>query len=81
MILNNFTLLSVHYITNKHVMTKPANSTDKASGADTPTNKPVDNGGKSKVHSGDKEYTADKPHGGDIAKKHEREEQPVNPVK
>jgi hypothetical protein len=62
-------------------MTKPANSTNKTSGADTPTEKPVDNGGKSKEHSADEKYTADKPHGGDIARKHEREEQPVNPVK
>jgi hypothetical protein len=62
-------------------MTKPANSTDKPSTADTPTHRPTDNGGKSKVHSADKQYTADKPHGGDIAKKHEREEQPVNPGK
>ena len=63
-------------------MTKPANSKDKVSGADTtPTEKPVDNGGKSKVRSADKQYDADKPHGGDIAKKHEKEEQPVGPGK
>ncbi|HEY0246288.1 MAG TPA: hypothetical protein VGC01_12040 [Mucilaginibacter sp.] len=62
-------------------MTKPANSTDKASPADTPTHRPTDNGNKSKVRKSDKEYTADEPHGGDIAKKHENEEQPVNPGK
>jgi hypothetical protein len=62
-------------------MTKPANSKNKPSPADTPSNRPNDNGGKSKVRNADKEYTADKPHGGDIAKKHENDEQPVNPVK
>ncbi|MDB5010374.1 MAG: hypothetical protein JWR67_640 [Mucilaginibacter sp.] len=62
-------------------MTKPANSKDKPSPADTPTKRPDDNGGKSKLRSSDKEYNADNPHGGDIAKKHENEEQPVEPVK
>jgi len=60
-------------------MTKPANSTDKPSPTDTPTHRPNDNGGKSKVHNSDKQYSADEPHGGDIAKKHEKEEQPVSP--
>jgi hypothetical protein len=62
-------------------MTKPANSSDKPSPSDTPTHRPLDNGGKSKVERPDKEYHADKPHGGSIAKKHEKEEQPVEPVK
>jgi hypothetical protein len=62
-------------------MTKPANSKDKASPADTPTHRPNDNGGKSIVRKADKEYDADKPHGGDIANKHENEEQPVGPLK
>ena len=62
-------------------MSKPANSTDKPSPADTPTRRPHDNGGKSKVRDSDKEYHADKPHGGNIAKKHEKEEQPVTPIK
>ncbi len=62
-------------------MTKPANSKDKPSPADTPTDRPADNGHKSKVRKEDKTYNADEPHGGDIAKKHEKEEQPVNPVK
>jgi hypothetical protein len=62
-------------------MTKPANSKNKPSPADTPTNRPNDNGGKSKVRSEDKKYRAVNPHGGDIAKKHEREEQPVESVK
>lgn len=62
-------------------MTKPANSTDKASPADTPTDRPNDNGHKSKVRPEDKIYSEDEPHGGDIANKHEKEEQPVNPVK
>ncbi|MDB4922275.1 hypothetical protein [Mucilaginibacter sp.] len=56
-------------------MTKPVNAIDKPSS----THKPVDKGSKSKVRKEDSEYKADKPHGGDIAKKHEREEQPVHP--
>jgi hypothetical protein len=60
-------------------MTKPANSTDKPSPTDTPTDRPHDNGHKSVVEKKDKQYHADQPHGGDIAKKHEKEEQPVSP--
>jgi len=60
-------------------MTKPANSSDKPSPSDTPTHRPQDDGHKSVVRKTDKKYTADEPHGGDIAKKHENEEQPVNP--
>jgi hypothetical protein len=59
-------------------MTKPANNGDKPSPADTPTHRPNDNGGKSKVHKEDKTYRADKPHGGDIAQKYEKGEQPVH---
>jgi hypothetical protein len=62
-------------------MTKPANEKDKQSPSDTPTERPNDNGGKSKVKPHDKQYHADEPHGGNIAKKHEREEQPVHSVK
>lgn len=62
-------------------MTKPANSTNKPSPSDTPTHRPHDNGSKSKVRNADKQYHADKPHGGNIAKKHEKEEQPVEPIK
>ena len=62
-------------------MTKPANSTDKPSPSDTPTERPEDNGGKSKVKKTDKTYHEDEPHNGEIAKKHEKEEQPVHPVK
>ena len=62
-------------------MTKPANSHNKPSPADTPTRRPNDNGGKSKVRRSDREYHADQPHGGHIAKKHEKEEQPVHPIK
>ena len=62
-------------------MTKPANSTDKPSPADTPTERPNDNGHKSVVKETDKAYTADQPHGGDIAQKHENDEQPVSPIK
>jgi hypothetical protein len=62
-------------------MTKPANAKDKASPSDTPTDRPNDNGNEAVVHRKDKEYNADEPHDGDIAKKRENEEQPVNPVK
>ena len=62
-------------------MKKPANSTSKPSPADTPTHRPHDNEHKSVVRKADKEYNADEPHGGDIAKKHEQEEQPVGPGK
>lgn len=61
-------------------MTAPANSTDKPSPADTPTDRPHDKGQKSKVRKEDKVYDADEPHGGDIAKKREKEEQPVHSV-
>lgn len=63
------------------IMTKPANNHDKPSPSDTPTDRPEDTGHKSVVRSEDKEYNADQPHGGNIAKKHEKEEQPVSPVK
>jgi len=59
-------------------MTKPANSKDKPSPADTPTNHPHDNGGKASRRGEDKIYKADKPHGGNIAKRWENEEQPVH---
>ena len=62
-------------------MTKPANSTNKPSPSDTPTHRPDDQGNKAKRHQSDSRYYADEPHGGDIAKKHEKEEQPVSPVK
>jgi hypothetical protein len=59
-------------------MTKPANSTNKPSPADTPTHRPHDNGGKAKKRDEDKTYQANNPHGGDIAERHEDEEQPVH---
>jgi hypothetical protein len=62
-------------------MTKPANSSDKPSPSDTPTDRPDDTGHKSVVHNDDKQYKADEPHGGNIDKKHEKEEQLVSPVK
>ncbi|WP_428328494.1 hypothetical protein [Mucilaginibacter sp.] len=58
-------------------MTKPVNAIDKPSSTD----KPVDKGGKSKVRKEDKQYHADEPKQENIAKRHEREEQPVDPVK
>jgi hypothetical protein len=57
-------------------MTKPVNAIDKPSSTD----KPVDKGGKSKVRKEDKEYKADEPKQENIAKKHERDEQPVHSV-
>jgi hypothetical protein len=60
---------------------KDANSKDKPSPADTPTKRPNDEGHKSIVKNRDKVYHADEPHLGDIAKKHENEEQPVHPGK
>jgi hypothetical protein len=63
------------------IMTKPANSSDKPSPSDTPTHRPADNGEKGVKHRSDKQYTADEPHGGEIAKKHEKEEQPTGPIK
>jgi hypothetical protein len=59
-------------------MTQPANSKDKPSPADTPTRRPHDNGGKARKKVEDTRYKANNPHGGDIAKKHEQEEQPVH---
>ncbi|RYZ95026.1 MAG: hypothetical protein EOP47_26645 [Sphingobacteriaceae bacterium] len=61
-------------------MTQPANRSDKPSPSDTPTDRPADNGDKSKIRPEDRHYQADEPGEEDIAKKHEREEQPVNPV-
>lgn len=62
-------------------MIKPANSGHKPSPSDTPSHRPHDEGNKAKRRKGDEQYHADKPHGGDIAKKHEKEEQPVHPIK
>jgi len=60
-------------------MTKPANSPDKPSPADTPTDRPEDNGHESVVKKEDKQYHADQPQQENIAKRHEKEEQPVEP--
>ena len=78
--LNKIKIINV-ILLNYFTMTKPANSTDKPSPTDTPTERPQDNGHKSVVKQSDKQYKADQPHGGDIAQKHEREEQPVEPIK
>jgi hypothetical protein len=61
-------------------MTKPANSKDKPSPADTPTHRPNDNGGKA-VTGNDENYTRHKLEKNNIAVKHEREEHPVDPIK
>jgi hypothetical protein len=62
-------------------MTKPANDSDKPSSADTPTDRPNDEGHKSIVKKQDKEYHADEPEQENIAKRYENEEQPVKPIK
>jgi hypothetical protein len=62
-------------------MKKDANSHDKPSPADTPSKRPADNGHKSIVKPEDKEYHADNRPNENIAKKHENDEQPVNPIK
>lgn len=59
------------------IMTKPVNAIDKPSS----TKKAVDNGGKAKVKRADREYKENEPHSGEIARKHENEEQPVHSVK
>jgi len=58
-----------------------ANSHHKPSPSDTPTKRPRDEGHKSVVKNRDKVYQANEPHSGDIAKKHENEEQPVHSIK
>jgi hypothetical protein len=62
------------------IIMKNANAHNKPSPADTTTKKPLDNGHKSVVQKQDKVYHAREPHGGDIAKKHENEEQPMYSV-
>ncbi|MEO6148990.1 MAG: hypothetical protein ABIN95_02950 [Mucilaginibacter sp.] len=62
-------------------MTKPANSSDKPSPSDTPTQRPADNGGESKVRKEDRQYHADEPENENIAGRHENEEQPVQTIK
>jgi hypothetical protein len=63
------------------IMTKPANSSDKPSPADTPTDRPNDNGGKAILHDEDLTYQANEPEQEDIAGMHERDEQPAEPIK
>ena len=63
------------------IMTKPANDHDKPSPSDTPTHRPNDEGHKSVVKKEDKQYHADEPEQENVAKRYEKEEQPVNPVK
>lgn len=62
-------------------MTKPANDHDKPSPSDTPTHRPNDKGHKSVVKKEDKQYHADEPEQKNVAKRYEKEEQPVHPVK
>lgn len=60
-------------------MPKPANQS-KPSPSDTPTKRPADQGGKSKVRHSDRTYHADEHPQDNIAKKHEQDEQPVNSI-
>ena len=62
-------------------MTTPANDRDKPSPSDTPTKRPADEGHESVVKKEDKQYHSDEPQQQNVAKKHEKEEQPVNSVK
>jgi hypothetical protein len=61
-------------------MTKPANSKDKPSPADTPTHSPNDNGGKSIVGA-DGNYATRKLRRLSITEQRERDEQPVEPIR
>ncbi|MCC8410441.1 hypothetical protein LJ707_15975 [Mucilaginibacter sp. UR6-1] len=62
-------------------MTKPANDHQKPSPSDTPTDRPADNGHESVKKKEDKVYKANEPEQENIAKQHENEEQPVDPIK
>lgn len=62
-------------------MTTPANSHNKPSPSDTPTERPKDNGGEAVKRREDEEYHADDANFGNVAKKHEQDEEPVNPIK
>lgn len=61
-------------------MTKPANSKDQPSPSDEPTFPRLDTGGKAVVGSDDN-YTRHKLETNNIARKREREEHPVEPIK
>ena len=62
-------------------MTKPANSRDKASPSDTPTDRPNDNGHKSVVKKEDKVYKEDNANFGNVNRQNREGEQPVQSVK
>ncbi|WP_345950413.1 MULTISPECIES: hypothetical protein [unclassified Mucilaginibacter] len=62
-------------------MTTPANSHNKPSPSDTPTDRPDDNGNKTVRREEDEEYHADNADFGNVAKQHEQDEEPVNPIK
>jgi hypothetical protein len=62
-------------------MTEPANSSNKPSPSDTPTERPDDNGNKVIKRHEDEEYHGDDADFGNVAKKHEQDEEPVNPIK
>ena len=62
-------------------MTEPANSSNKPSPSDTPTERPNDNGGEVVKKEEDKDYNADDADFGNVAKQRAEDEEPVNPVK
>lgn len=62
-------------------MTTPANSHQKPSPSDTPTERPDDNGNKAVKKQEDEEYHQDDANFGNVAKKHEEDEEPVKPIK
>jgi hypothetical protein len=61
-------------------MTNPANSHQKPSPSDTPSDRPDDNGGKVIKRPEDEEYHHDDADFGDVAKQYEEREEPVNPI-
>jgi len=62
-------------------MTTPANSHNKPSPSDTPTERPDDNGGEAVKRKEDEDYNKEDADFGNIAQQHEQEEEPVNPIK
>jgi hypothetical protein len=64
----------------KYFTMKNANSHDKPSPSDDATTPAIDNGKESKIRKEDKQYHAEEPENKNIAKKHENEEQPDDPI-
>lgn len=62
-------------------MTQPANSHNKPSPSDTPTDRPDDNGGKAVKKPVDKDYNEEEADFGNVAGQRAKDEEPVNPIK